>query len=220
MTNNIKDRLRSNFVLKLQCLLRLNVIFEYTRTGQLTSDENFNTFKSGLKMQINIYVYAYFFKLSEISCYPNNSMISIQLKSRIIILQPSPIWSSLTEHVLLYCIIHKYVDRKEQSKRKRVRERGRRRYKNIIFTTREFYFFCRKKICTLCNIMHLFIIILCFYNFVVRFSVKQDYATAVLRGINIIFIDWAPARTKTIRAEWTSLFFSGQVTRRICDYIF
>jgi len=77
MTNNIKDRLRSNFVLKLQCLLRLNVIFEYTRTDQLTSDENFNTFKSGLKMQINIYVYTYFFKLSEISCYANNSMISI-----------------------------------------------------------------------------------------------------------------------------------------------
>lgn len=60
-----------------------------------------------------------------------------------------------------------------------------------LLTTREFYFFCWKNLYCVYNVMHVFII-LCFYNIIVRFSVKQDYATAVLLRINIIFIDRAP----------------------------
>lgn len=60
-----------------------------------------------------------------------------------------------------------------------------------LLTTREFYFFCWKNLYCVYNGVHVFIV-LCFYNFIVRFSVKQDYATAVLLEINIIFIDRMP----------------------------
>lgn len=94
-------------------------MFEYTRADKLTSNENFNTFKSKLKMEVNIYilyirihyVHMYFFKLSKISCNP---MISISmLFEQSFFNHPHFIFADSTRR--LSHNTYKYVDRKEQT---------------------------------------------------------------------------------------------------------